>query len=63
MLSGGIVSIVVRKSRKGGNVAIAILFGLGVLIDFGSAGGVADLGIWVMWCLVNAVLSLMALWG
>ena len=62
MLSGGIVSIATRKSQgKGGNIALIILFGLGALIGFSLAGNFADLNIWAGWCLINAILAVVAI--
>ena len=62
MLSGGIVSVAARNSKKGGNIALIILFGLAALIGFTSYGNYSDLFIWSIWCLVNAVLALFSLW-
>lgn len=62
MLAGGIVSIATRKSeRKGGNIALMILFGLASLIGFANFGSYSDLAIWSGWCLINAVLALVAM--
>lgn len=61
LLAGGIVSIATRKGGKGGNVALIILFGLGALIGFTMAGSFADLNIWAGWCLINAILAVVAL--
>lgn len=62
MLSGGIVSVATRKSDgKGGNIALIVLFGLAALVGFVLAGNFADLNIWAAWCLINAVLAVIAL--
>ena len=62
LLAGGIVSIATRKSAgKGGNIALIILFGLAALIGFTGYGSYSDLAIWSGWCLINAVLALIAL--
>lgn len=62
MLSGGIVSIATRKSEgKGGNIALIVLFGLGAFVGFALAGNFTDLNIWAAWCLINAVLAVIAL--
>ena len=59
MLAGGIVSIATRKSLgKGGNIALIVLFGLAAIIGYGSF---SDLAIWAGWCLINAVLAVVAL--
>lgn len=62
MLTGGIVSIAARKSGgKGGNIALIILFGLAALFGYAGHGNYSDLVIWSTWCLVNAVLAVVAL--
>ena len=62
MLSGGIVSIATRKSKgKGGNIALIVLFGLAALVGFGTAGSFTDLNIWAFWCLINAILAVVAM--
>lgn len=62
MLAGGIVSVATRKSEKnGGNIALIILFGLAALMGFSNYGSFSDLAIWSGWCLINAVLALIAI--
>lgn len=62
LLAGGIVSIVSRKSTgKGGNIALIIMFGLAALIGFSNYGSYSDLAIWSGWCLINAVIAIIAL--
>ena len=62
MLAGGIVSMATRKSvKKGGNIALIILFGLATLIGFANYGSYSDLAIWSGWCLINAVLAVVAI--
>ena len=62
MLTGGIVSIATRKSiGKGGNIALIIIFGLAALIGFVGHGNFSDLVIWAVWCLINAILALIAI--
>lgn len=62
MLAGGIVSIASRKSeKKGGNIALIILFVLAALIGFANYGTYSDLVVWSFWCLINAVLAIVAL--
>ena len=62
MLAGGIVSIASRKSvKKGGNIALLILFGLASIMGFAGYGNYSDLVIWSIWCLINAVLAVVAL--
>lgn len=58
MLAGGIVSIATRKhEKKGGDIALIVLFGLAALIGFSLYGSFSDLAIWAGWCLINAVLA------
>lgn len=62
MLAGGIVSIATRGSEKrGSNIALLVLFGLAALLGFSNYGSYSDLAIWSGWCLINAVLSVVAL--
>lgn len=62
LLTGGIVSIATRKSNgKGGNIALIVLFGLAALIGFAGHGSYSDLAVWAGWCLINAILALVAL--
>ncbi len=62
MLAGGIVSIATRKSeKKGGNIALIILFGLAAVLGFANYGSYSDLAIWSGWCLINAVLAVVAI--
>lgn len=62
MLAGGIVSIATRKSTgKGGNIALIVLFGLAALLGFAGHGSYSDLVIWAVWCLINAVLAVIAM--
>ena len=62
MIAGGIVSIVVRNSsKKGGNIALLIIFGIAALMGFTMAGSYTDLKVWAAWCLICAVLALICL--
>ena len=60
MLAGGIVSICTRKTSKG-SIALIILFGLAALIGFTCAGSYGDLMIWSSWCVINAIIAIIAL--
>ena len=60
LLVGGIVSIASRKGGKGGNIAVLILYGLGTLVGFTMAGSYSDLRIWAGWCLICALLAVVA---
>lgn len=62
MLAGGIVSIATRKSeKKGGNVALIVLFGLAAVVRLMNYGSYSDLVIWSVWCIINAVLAVVAI--
>lgn len=62
MLAGGIVSIAVRNSeKKGGNIALIVLFMLAALLGFTLAGSYGDLYIWSAWCLICAILAIVSL--
>ena len=50
-----------KSSKKGGNIALIILFGLAALIGFASHGSYGDLVIWSGWCLLNAILAVVAI--
>lgn len=62
MLAGGIVSIATRNSeKKGGNIALIVLFALAALVGFANYGSYSDLVIWSIWCLINAVLAVVSI--
>lgn len=62
MLAGGIVSVVTKNmTKKGGNIALVILFGLAAAIGFACYGSYSDLAIWSGWCLINAFLAIVAI--
>lgn len=62
MLAGGIVSVATRNAKgKGGNIALIVLFGLAFVFGFSNAGSFADLKVWAVWCLINAILALVAM--
>lgn len=61
LLAGGIVSIATRSGSKGGNIALIVLYGIGALLGFTMAGSYGDLNIWAGWCLICAVLAIIAL--
>ncbi|MBP5624823.1 MAG: hypothetical protein J6X36_08135 [Lachnospiraceae bacterium] len=47
ILTGGIVSVATRKKdKKGGNIALIIIFGLAALIGFTGYGNYQDLVVW-----------------
>lgn len=62
MLSGGIVSIATSKStKKGGDIALIVLFGLAALCGFAGYGNYSDLVLWAFWCLICATLALVSM--
>lgn len=62
LLASGIVAIATRNSNKnGGNLALAILCGIGALLGFTLAGSYGDLIIWAAWCLICAALAIIAI--
>ncbi len=62
ILAGGIVSVVVRNSeKKGGNIALIVIFGLAAVMGFAGYGNYSDLIIWSIWALINAVLAIVAI--
>lgn len=62
MLAGGIVSIATRKSNgKGGNIALIVLFGIAAIMGFSGTGIFKDLIVWSAWCMINAILALVAI--
>ena len=53
-----IVSISTRASqKKGGDIALIVLYGLAALIGFAGFGIYKDLIVWSIWCLVCAALA------
>lgn len=63
LLAGGIVSVACRKGGKGGNIAIAILYGIGSFIGVMLAGSYTDLKIWSFWCLICMLLAIISISG
>ena len=62
MLAGGVVSVATRNAeKKGGNIALIVLFGLAALVGFTGFGSFSDLAIWAGWCLINAILAVVAI--
>ena len=64
LLASGIVSVATKNSiSKGGNIAVAVLYGIASLFAFSGAGGTyEDLIVWGIWCLVCAVLAIVAIY-
>lgn len=62
ILTGGIVSVATRKSeKKGGNIALIILFGLCAIIGLTGYGNYSDLVIWSVWALINVAVAVVGL--
>ena len=62
LLAGGVVMIATRKSeKKGGSIAALILYLLGALIGFTTAGSYSDLKIWAVVALLVAIMNAVAL--
>ena len=62
LLVGGIVSIATRKSvKKGGNIALVVLYGIGAIFGFSMAGSYTDLKVWASWCVINVALAVIAM--
>ena len=62
LIAAGIVSIVVRKSiKKGAHIALIVMYGLAAIVGFTMAGSYGDLKIWAAWCLICAVLAVVAM--
>ena len=62
LLAGGIVMIATRSSEKrGGSIAALILYLLGALIGFTTAGSYSDLKIWAAFALLVAIMNVAAL--
>lgn len=58
MFTGGIVALATSNGSRGGDAAIAILYGIGALTGFFGAGSFLDLYVWASWCLLCAILAL-----
>ena len=61
LLVGGIVSIAVRNTKIGGDIALIILFALGAIIGFSMAGIYLDLYIWASWSALCAILAIVSI--
>ena len=62
LIVAGITAIVVRKSvKKGAHIALVIMYGLAAITGFTMAGSYEDLKIWAAWCLICAILAVVAI--
>ena len=64
LLTGGIVSIAVRKnSGNGGNISVMVLYGIAALAGFSVAKDTSfsDLSIWACWCSLCSLMGLIAI--
>ena len=64
LLAGGSVSIATHASdKKGGSIACLIVFVLAALMGYTMTGHYTDLNVWATWCLICAVMALIALFA
>ena len=62
LLTGGIVSIVIHKSKGiGGDIALIVVFTLAALFGFVLHGNYEDLIVWSFWCLICSILATVSL--
>lgn len=50
-----------KFGEEGRNIALIVLFGLAALVGFTGFGSFSDLAIWAGWCLINAILAVVAM--
>lgn len=58
LFTGGIVAIATHNGSRGGDIAMAVLYGLGAIVGFVGAGNYTDLYIWSLWCLLCAAVAM-----
>lgn len=63
MLAGGITSIVMRNNQGKGNLALGVVYLIGLLIGLTLRGNYSDLLIWGLWCGVNALVAASIYWN
>lgn len=62
MLAGGIVMIASRKNlSKGGPIACIVMFVIAAITGFSSAGEFKDLNVWAGYCLILAIINIIAI--
>ena len=62
LIAAGVTAIVVRKSvKKGAHIALIIMYGLAAITGFTMAGSYEDLKLWAGWCLICAILAVVAI--
>lgn len=61
MIAAGIVSIATRGGlKKGGNIALMIMFFLAFIIGFTNAEFYGDLKVWASWCFLCAAIAMIS---
>lgn len=58
LASAGIISLVTREGSRGGDIAMAVLYGVGGVVGLVLAGNYADLRIWALWGLLCMVVAM-----
>lgn len=62
LLVAGIVATALwKKTSKGGDIALIVLYGLTALMGFANQGTFSDLVIWSSWALICAIMAAIAL--
>ncbi|VYU68647.1 Uncharacterised protein [Eubacterium limosum] len=61
LLVSGIVAVATRKGSKGGSIACAIIYVLGSVLGFATAGSYGDLYIWAVLCFILAVMHIVSI--
>lgn len=60
ILVGGIISLISSNGGKGLNIALIVIYIIGALLGFATAGSYKDLYIWSAWCLINVIMAIFA---
>lgn len=58
LAAAGIVSLVTREGSRGGDIAMAVLYGVGGVVGLALAGSYTDLRIWAVWGLLCMVVAM-----
>ena len=61
LIAGIVATVLWKKTSKGGDIALIILYGLTALIGFANQGTFGDLVIWSSWALICAIMAAIAL--
>lgn len=62
LAAAGITSLAAHGGSRGGDIAMAILYGVGGVVGLVAAGDYADLRVWAGWCLLCMAVALVDLW-